>query len=121
MSLQEKFTDCVEAAAPTLESKAIKWGRAVVKNTLTEAADGDPKVRYDLATRLLREVVRPAFSKNRSKDVTAQGRRAMESWQPTTPYDSDAIRAAKPWRYEDPWVVDVFEWCLDNLDVRRWL
>lgn len=128
MSLKQQYISCIQGHDPASKASFThsEWTPAAINSTLDSTAaslntDGDvPKTtehKQELIKLLLYEVVRPAFSKSRSKNVTTQGRKAMESWQPAMPYDSEAMQASKPWRYTDAWVVDVLAWCLGQLDV----
>ncbi len=78
---------------------------------------GNPKKLNDLLTRLLQEKIKPLFAKSKSKNITAQGRKAIRP--PPGPFvPSDLEATNKPWKYHDVYVVTAFKWVLEQLDVR---
>ncbi|KAL8738337.1 MAG: hypothetical protein Q9181_000847 [Wetmoreana brouardii] len=80
-----------------------------------ESIEGKPKALEDLITNLLRERVKPLFVKSRNPILTEAGRKASS---PTIGNSSstDFESADKPWKFETPHIVAVFEWILQQLD-----
>ena len=79
---------------------------------------GNPKKLDALLTRLLQEKIKPLFAKSKSKDITAEGRKAISPLPgPFMPSDLEAMN--KPWKFRDAYVVTAFKWVLEQLDVRN--
>lgn len=76
-----------------------------------------PKDLNILLTRLLQEKIRPLFAKCRSKEITEQGRKAVNTL-PGAFMPSDLEATKKPWKFRNVYVVTVFKWVLEHLDVR---
>lgn len=72
-----------------------------------------------VADDVLRDYLRPLFSKSRPAAVTASGRKAAFAEEPGA-HGSLALetRAAKPWKHTDLRAVPVFAWALCEVDVR---
>ncbi|KAL8399587.1 hypothetical protein RB594_000110 [Gaeumannomyces avenae] len=70
-----------------------------------------------IADDVLRDYLRPLFSKSRPAAVTASGRRAEFAEEPGA-HGSLALetRAAKPWKHTDLRAVPVFAWALHEAD-----
>lgn len=67
---------------------------------------------------VLSDFIRPLFSKSRPETVTVSGRRAMPSSAPLRPHNfKEAEMAMKPWRYDYPYSITVFEWAVNNVSV----
>ena len=72
-----------------------------------------------LFSRLLQERVRPLFARSKNPAITPQGRKAINPLPSTAIANSDLDDAVKPWKYRDVYIVTVFQWVLDHLDVRK--
>lgn len=72
----------------------------------------------DLIETILKEYLRPAFSKSRPKAVTASGRKA-EFLEEDDPYRglADDTKEVKPWKHEDHRAIAVFHWVVLATDV----
>lgn len=72
----------------------------------------------DLIETVLKEYLRPAFSKSRPKTVTASGRKA-EYPEEDDPHRglADDSGEVKPWKYEDHRAIAVFHWVVLTSDV----
>jgi len=72
----------------------------------------------DLIETILKEYLRPAFSKSRPKAVTASGRKA-EFPEEDDPHRglADDTKEVKPWKYEDHRPIAVFYWVVLTSDV----
>lgn len=72
----------------------------------------------DLIETVLKEYLRPAFSKSRPKAVTASGRKA-EFPQEDDPHCglADDTKEVKPWKYEDHRAIAVFHWVVLTAEV----
>lgn len=67
---------------------------------------------------ILRNVIIPLFAKSQNPAVTSQGRRAIAPMPVGHDYEiSD--RDTKPWKYDKVYIVAVFRWVLQNLDVSK--
>lgn len=72
----------------------------------------------DLIETILKDYLRPAFSKSRPKAVTASGRKA-EFPEEDDPHRglADDTKEVKPWKYEDHRAIAVFHWVVLTTDV----
>ena len=70
-----------------------------------------------LLSRLLREKVKPLFAKSKNPNVTEAGRKNISPLPVPVEHSIDEI-ALKPWKYQDVYIVAVFEWILNQLNVR---
>lgn len=72
----------------------------------------------DLIETILKEYLRPVFSKSRPKAVTASGRKA-EFPDEEDPHRglADDTKEVKPWKYEDHRAIAVFHWVVVTTDV----
>lgn len=72
----------------------------------------------DLIETILKDYLRPAFSKSRPKAVTASGRKA-EFPEEDDPHRglTDDTKEVKPWKYEDHRAIVVFHWVVLTTDV----
>lgn len=66
---------------------------------------------------LLETQVKIVFAKSKNPSVTAQGRKAINP-APTTYMVSDAENEVKPWKFQHIYIVTVFRWLLQNVNVR---
>ena len=69
-------------------------------------------------TGLLQERVKPLFAKTKNPAITQQGRKAVEPLPSAATAHSDLDGEAKPWKYRDTYIVTLFQWILNHLDVR---
>lgn len=66
---------------------------------------------------ILKDNVRPLFAKSKNPAITSQGRKNIRTVQ--AGYDSTVVNPeSKPWKYHHPYIVSVFRWVLQYLDVR---
>ncbi|KAK7715056.1 CCA tRNA nucleotidyltransferase, mitochondrial [Diaporthe eres] len=74
----------------------------------------------DLIETILKDYLRPAFSKSRSKAVTASGRKS-EFPEEDDPHRglADDTKEVKPWKYEDHRAITVFHWVVLTTDMLR--
>lgn len=72
----------------------------------------------NLIETILKEYLRPAFSKSRPKAVTASGRKA-EFPEEDDPHRglADDTKEVKPWKYEDHRAIAAFHWVVLATDV----
>lgn len=70
-----------------------------------------------LLSNLLRNIVKPAFAKSKNSAVTPAGRKAISTLPPTIEASIDETKL-KPWKYDQVYMVTVFDWVLKQLDVR---
>lgn len=76
------------------------------------------KERSVLIEHILRKSIRPLFAKSKNPAITAQGRKAMAPL-PTKLEALEDEKDIKPWKYEKGYIITVFRWVLQNLDVRQ--
>ena len=69
-----------------------------------------------LLTNLLRDKVKPLFTRSQNPAVTAAGRKAISPLPVPIEHSIDETDM-KPWKYRDAYIVTVFEWILQQLDV----
>ena len=82
-----------------------------------DAVKATPKKFDTLLIRLLQEKIKPVFAKSKSREITKQGQKAISPLPgPFVPSDSEATN--KPWKFRDMYIVTVFKWVLERLDVR---
>lgn len=72
----------------------------------------------DLIETILKDYLRPAFSKSRPKAITATGRKA-EFAEEDDPHRglADDTKEVKPWKYEDHRAIAVFHWVVLTTEV----
>lgn len=67
---------------------------------------------------ILKDFVRPLFSKSKPQSITTQGRKAMFRTGPRKQLEiADIDPANKPWKYKDVYAVTVFQWALEHINV----
>lgn len=72
--------------------------------------------RFDsLITQLLLDYVKPLFLKCKSSVLTDQGRKAIAPL-PGNAVPSDFESGSKPWKFQSPHIVTIFQWILEQLD-----
>ena len=70
-----------------------------------------------LLTKLLTDIVKPAFTKSKNSAITPAGRKAISTLPPRIEASIDESKL-KPWKYDQVYIVTVFDWVLKQLDVR---
>lgn len=89
----------------------------LASDLLTQQLDEDTVKGQFIAEAVLRDYLRPLFSKSRPATVTASGRKAEyidPERQSGLPDDS---RKTKPWKYEDLRAIPVLSWAVEAADV----
>lgn len=86
-------------------------------NLLVRPFKAESKSFQSLITLLLEQQVKPLFAKTKNPAITSQGRRAIGS-PPTNYLISDPETELKRWKSHDVYVVAMFRWILESLDVR---
>lgn len=71
-----------------------------------------------ILTGLLQARVKPLFAKTKNPAITQQGRKAIDPLPSAATAHSDLDGETKPWKYRDAYIVTVFQWGLNHLDVR---
>lgn len=71
-----------------------------------------------ILTGLLQERIKPLFAKTKNPAITQQGRKAIDPLPIASAAGNDLDGEARPWRYHDAYIVTVFQWVLEHLDVR---
>lgn len=70
-----------------------------------------------MLTTILQERIKPLFSRTANPAITPQGRKAINPQPSNIAMHSDIDAAVKPWKYRDAYIVTVFQWVLQSLDV----
>ena len=70
-----------------------------------------------LLANLLRDIIKPAFAKSKNSAITPAGRKAISTLPPKIEASIDETKL-KPWKYDQVYIVTVFDWVLKQLDVR---
>ena len=105
------------AFADESEPWATEATSKLASELLTQQLDEDTVKRQFIAEAILRDYLRPLFSKSRPATVTASGRKAEyidPERQSGLPDDS---RKTKPWKYEDLRAIPVLSWAVEAADV----
>ncbi|KAL8789288.1 MAG: hypothetical protein Q9213_001211 [Squamulea squamosa] len=74
-----------------------------------------PKKFDSIINDLLLEHIKPLFLKSQPPILTDQGRKALAPL-PGNPVPSDFESGNKPWKFQSPHIVTVFQWVLQQLD-----
>lgn len=77
----------------------------------------EPKSFGSMITLLLQQYVKPVFAKTKNPAITSRGRKAVAS-APTNYLVGDPESELKPWKFHHVYVVTMFRWILENIDVR---
>ena len=67
---------------------------------------------------LLQERIKPLFVKTTNPAITQQARKAIDPLPIAVAAHSEVDCEAKPWKYRNAYIVTVFQWLLEHLDVR---
>ncbi len=71
-----------------------------------------------ILTGLLQARVKPLFARTKNPAITQEGRKAIDPLLSAATAHSDLDGETKPWKYRDAYIVTVFQWILNHLDVR---
>ena len=71
-----------------------------------------------MLTSILQERIKPLFSRTGNPAITPQGRKAINPRPSNVAMHSDLDADLKPWKFRDVYIVTVFRWVLQILDVR---
>ena len=77
----------------------------------------NPKVFQKTIADMLQTIIKPLFAKSKNPSITQQGRKAINPL-PTMSEPIGFEVEGKPWKFRAPYVVTVFGWVLDHMDVR---
>ena len=77
---------------------------------------GDADGLQQLLSALLEQKVRPLFAKSKNPAVTDQARKAIQSLSVPTEFNEQETEN-KPWKYADVYIVTVFRWIVNQLQV----
>ncbi|KAL8764706.1 MAG: hypothetical protein Q9209_007917 [Squamulea sp. 1 TL-2023] len=81
-----------------------------------ESIQGDPKKFGNPIADLLLDHVKPLFLKSKPSILTDQGRKAMAPL-PGNAVPSDLESGNKPWKFQSPHIITIFQWVLQQLDI----
>ena len=104
------FTD---TQAPWSSPEASEQATSLLRH---RKGEGDPQMLQDLITDLLRDHVKPRFAKAQNPAITPQSRKAIDPRYENSVHVGNE-EETKPWKYRDPYIITVFGWILDRLDV----
>ena len=68
-------------------------------------------------TSILQERIKPLFSRTGNPAITPQGRKAINPRPSNIAMHTDIDAEVKPWKFRDVYIVTVFRWVLQFLDV----
>lgn len=86
-------------------------------NPLLRLSRAEPKRFRSFVTVLLEQHVKAQFAKTKNPAITSQGRKAIVV-ESTNYLVNDPENELKPWKFHHVYVVTMFRWILENLDVR---
>ena len=70
-----------------------------------------------MLTSILQERIKPLFSRTGNPAITPQGRKAINPRPSNIAMHTDIDAEVKPWKFRDVYIVTVFRWVLQFLDV----
>ena len=70
-----------------------------------------------ILTSILQERIKPLFSRTENPAITPQGRKAINPRPSNIATHSDIDAEVKSWKFRDVYIVTVFRWVLQFLDV----
>lgn len=70
-----------------------------------------------MLTSILQERIKPLFSRTRNPAITPQGRKAINLRPSNIAMHTDLDAEVKPWKFRDVYIVTIFRWVLQFLDV----
>lgn len=70
-----------------------------------------------MITSILQEKIKPLFSRTGNPAITPQGRKAINPRPSNIAMHTDIDATVKPWKFHDVYIVTVFRWVLQFLDV----
>ncbi|KAI4110740.1 MAG: hypothetical protein LQ339_001014 [Xanthoria mediterranea] len=106
------FTDLHD---PWTNEDASSLAPSMLSKHLKSLRDAAPDCLDNLISQLLQNYVKPLFIKSKSSLLTDQGRKAIAPL-PGTAVPSDFESGSKPWKFQSPHIVTVFQWILEQLD-----
>ena len=107
------FTD---ERAPWVAAEACHTATGLLQAYLNDTRQGKGDLP-SIVGAILKHNVRPLFAKSKNPAITSQGRKNIRTVQ--AGYDSTVVDPeTKSWKYRHPYIVSVFRWVLQHLDVR---
>ena len=70
-----------------------------------------------MLTSILQDRIKPLFSRTGNPTITPQGRKAINPRPSNITMHTDIDAEVKPWKFRDVYIVTVFRWVLQYLDV----
>ncbi len=113
ISCAASFADSREAWS-CLEASVL--ANSLLRNALKSSGAERKKIQAWI-TVLLQEHIKPQFSKSKNPAITPQGRKAINP-APTSYMIGAPEGEVKPWKFDHVYIVAVFRWILENIDVR---
>ncbi|KAL8657980.1 MAG: hypothetical protein Q9226_001390 [Calogaya cf. arnoldii] len=100
---------------PWTTEEAFNLAQSMLSKHLKSVKSAAP-TRFDsLISQLLLDHVKPLFLKSKPSVLTDQGRKAITPL-PGTAVPSDFESGSKPWKFQSPHIITIFQWTLGQLD-----
>ena len=100
---------------PWTSPEAFEEASSLLKSYIT-GERATSKNLGDAVTDLLRATIKPLFTQSTNPSLTKQGRKAINSL-PIKSEPTEFEVEGKPWKFRAPYVVTVFAWLLNQMDV----
>ena len=107
------FTDSRD---PWTRLEACEAATGLLNDHLSQLAASDSQTLSPILINLLETCVKPLFSKTKTSLLTDQSRKALYPL-PSPLEGSAAETELKPWKFHDVYILTVFRWILNHLDV----
>ena len=101
---------------PWTRSEACEAATALLNNHLSQLTASDPQALSQILINLLQTRIKPLFSKTNTPVLTDQNRKALYPL-PIPLEGSTAEVELKPWKFREVYILTVFRWILNQLDV----
>ncbi|KAG0651535.1 tRNA nucleotidyltransferase [Hyphodiscus hymeniophilus] len=117
-TLPQNIDPRILLALTAFTSSRDPWTTTVSESTATAILSkllSHVRSKSFIVDHVLHTFIRPLFSKSKLEAVTASGRKAMPSSAPPPRFDvKSADERAKPWMFDVPYAITVFEWAVAN-------
>lgn len=116
LGLVQTLASFTQPSDPWTNESSYNQAKRLLDNVIKGLQNEAQKKAF--LARLLSEKVKPLFAKSKNPDVTDAGRKAISPLPVPIEHSIDEA-ILKPWKYQNPYVVTVFEWATKQLDVRH--
>ncbi|KAL8850638.1 MAG: hypothetical protein Q9221_004424 [Calogaya cf. arnoldii] len=100
---------------PWTKEDAYELAQSMLSKRLKRVKAAAPNQFDSLIRKLLLDHVKPLFLKSKPSVLTDQGRKAIAPL-PGTAAPSDFESGSKPWKFQSPHIITIFQWTLGQLD-----